>query len=203
MPPIAEIGSPRVSWPLAISETIDSAIGLTAGPHMPPCVPLPSTASAIAIASRSMPMIELIVLISETASAPPSLAAFAGRRMSVMLGVSLTMTGMRVCALHQRVTISIYSGTWPTAEPMPRSDIPCGQPKLSSTPSHSVSSTRARIFCHECSSQGTISETTSARSGQARLTSLISAKLISRSRSVMSSMLLNAIRRRSGPWRAP
>jgi len=28
---------------------------------------------------------------------------------------------------------------------MPRSDMPWGQPKLSSTPSHSVSSTRARI----------------------------------------------------------
>ena len=62
-----------------------------------------------------------------------------------MLGVSLTMTGMRLCALHQRVTISTYSGTWPTAEPIPRSDMPWGQPKLSSTPSHSVSSTRARI----------------------------------------------------------
>ena len=41
-PPIAEIGRPRVSGSRAISETIDSAIGLTAGPHMPPCVPLPS-----------------------------------------------------------------------------------------------------------------------------------------------------------------
>ena len=94
-------------------------------------------------------MIELIVLMSDTASAPPFLAARAGWRMSVMLGVSLTMTGMRVCALHQRATISIYSGTWPTAEPMPRSDMPCGQPKLSSTPSHSVSSTRARIAFQE------------------------------------------------------
>ena len=77
--------------------------------------------------------------------------------------------------------------------------MPCGQPKLSSTPSHSVSSTRARIFFQASSSQGTISETTSARSGHARLTSLISCRLISRSRSVMSSMLLKAIRRRSGP----
>ena len=36
-------------------------------------------------------------------------------------GVSFTITGMRVCCLHQRVTISTYSGTWPTAEPMLRS----------------------------------------------------------------------------------
>ncbi len=148
-------------------------------------------------------MIELIVLMSETASAPPFLDARAGCLMSVMLGVSLTMTGMRVCALHQRATISTYSGTWPTAEPMPRSDMPCGQPKLSSTPSHSVSSTRTRIFRHESSSHGTISDTTSARSGHARLTSLISLRLISRSRSVMSSMLFIAMTRRSGPWMAP
>ena len=107
-----------------------------------------------------------------------------------MLGVSLTMTGMRVCCLHQRVTISIYSGTWPTAEPMPRSLMPCGQPKLSSTPSQPVSSTRGRIAFQDSSSQGTIIETTSARSGQSRLTCLISCRLISRSRSVMSSMLL-------------
>ena len=58
-----------------------------------------------------------------------------------MLGVSLMMTGMRVFALHQRATISMYSGTWPTAEPMPRSLMPCGQPKLSSMPSAPVSST--------------------------------------------------------------
>ena len=85
------------------------------------------------------------------------------------LGVSLTNTGMRVCCLHQRATISMYSGTWPTAEPMPRSDMPCGQPKLSSTPSHSVSSTRARIVFQLSSVQGTISETTIARSGQCLL----------------------------------
>ena len=111
MPPIAEIGRPAHSRSRAISDTIESAIGLTAGPHMPPCVPLPSIASAGVIASRSIAMIELIVLMSETASAPPFFAARAGLLMSVMLGVSLTMTGMRVCALHQRATISTYSGT--------------------------------------------------------------------------------------------
>ena len=145
MPPMAEIGRPAQAGSRAISDTIDRAIGLTAGPHMPPCVPLPSMATSGVMASRSMFMIELMVLMSDTASPPPFFAARAGWRTSVMLGVSLTITGMRVCALHQRATISTYSGTWPTAEPMPRSDMPCGQPKLSSTPSHSVSSTRARI----------------------------------------------------------
>jgi hypothetical protein len=38
-------------------------------------------------------MMELMVLISDTASAPPALAARAGWRMSVMLGVSFTITG--------------------------------------------------------------------------------------------------------------
>ncbi len=203
IPPMAEIGRPAQAGSRAISDTIDSAIGLTAGPHMPPCVPLPSMATSGVMASRSMFMIELMVLMSDTASPPPFFAARAGWRTSVILGVSLTITGMRVCALHQRATISTYSGTCPTAEPMPRSDMPCGQPKLSSTPSHSVSSTRARMACHDCSSQGTISDTMSARSGQARLTSLISRRLISRSRSVMSSMLFIAISRRSGPWMAP
>ncbi len=148
-------------------------------------------------------MIELIVLIRLTASAPPSFAARAGRRMSVMFGVSLTITGIRVCCLHQRATISMYSGTCPTAEPMPRSLIPCGQPKLSSTPSAPVSSTKGRIVRHDASSQGTISDTTSARSGQSRLTALISRRFTSSGRSVISSMLLSPRSRRSAPQIAP
>ena len=93
-------------------------------------------------------MMELMVLISETASALPCLAARAGPRMLVTLGVSFTITGSREFSLHQRVTISTYSGTWPTAAPMPRSDIPCGQPKLSSMPSAPVSSTSGRMVFH-------------------------------------------------------
>ena len=75
------------------------------------------------------------------------------------------MTGIRVAAFTQRVTISMYSGTCPTAEPIPRSLIPCGHPKFSSTPSAPVSSTCRRMRCQAGSSQGTISETTTARSG--------------------------------------
>ena len=47
----------------------------------------------------------LTVLISETASAPPRCAASAGGRMLETLGVSLTMTGIRLCVLHQRVDV--------------------------------------------------------------------------------------------------
>ena len=52
-----------------------------------------------------------MVLIRLTASAPPDLAAPAGFLISVMFGVSFTITGIRVFALTQRVTISMYSGT--------------------------------------------------------------------------------------------
>ncbi|MCY1378169.1 hypothetical protein D9M69_657810 [compost metagenome] len=120
-----------------------------------------------------------------------------------MLGVSLVMTGMRVFCLHQRTTISMYSGTWPTAAPMPRSDMPCGQPKLSSIPSAPVSSTTGRMRCQDSSTHGTISDTTIARSGQSILTCLISRRLVCRSRSVISSMLLRPSRRRSAPQIAP
>jgi hypothetical protein len=48
--------------------------------------------------------------------------------MLVMLGVSFMMTGMVAASITQRVMRSQYSGTWPTAEPMPRSLMPCGQP---------------------------------------------------------------------------
>ena len=82
-----------------------------------------------------------------------------------MLGVSFTITGMRVVCLHQRVICSMRSGAWPTAEPMPRSDMPWGQPQLSSMPSAPVASTSGRISFQADSSQGTIRETTTARSG--------------------------------------
>jgi len=53
------------------------------------------------------------------------------------------------------------------------------------------------------SSHGTISETTMARSGQSRLTCLISRKLTSSGRSVINSMLLKPITRRSWLCQAP
>ena len=153
--------------------------------------------------SRLTEVMELMVLISDTASAPPRFAAAAGWRTSVILGVSLTIQGIRLCCLTQRVTISIYSGTCPTADPMPRSLIPCGQPKFSSTPSAPVSSTSGKIAFHAASSQGTIRLTTMARSGQSRLTDLISRRFTSNGRSVISSMLFSPKSRRSAPQIAP
>ena len=85
---------------------------------------------------------ELMVLIAESASAPPRLAARAGMRMSEIFGVSLTITGVRAFSFTQPVICWQYSGTCPTADPMPRSLMPCGQPKLSSRPSAPASSAR-------------------------------------------------------------
>ncbi len=101
------IGSPRVSAPRAISDTMLSAIGLTAGPQYPPCAPLPSIVGCGANRSRSTEVMLLIVLIRLTASAPPRRAASAGLQISVMFGVSFTMQGIREYCLTQRVTISI------------------------------------------------------------------------------------------------
>ena len=156
-----------------------------------------------AIRSRSTEVIELMVLIRLTASVPPFFAARAGLRISVTFGVSLVITGMREYCLHQRTTISTYSGTRPTAAPMPRSLIPCGQPKLSSMPSTPVSSTSGRMAFQASSSHGTMIEAITARSGQRILTAFISWRFFCRSRSVISSMLLNPISRRSPAQIAP
>ncbi len=75
-----------------------------------------------------MPMTELIVLMSESAFAPAATAARAGSTMFVIFGVSFTITGTLATLITQPVICSQYSGTWPTALPMPRSLMPCGQP---------------------------------------------------------------------------
>ncbi len=104
--------------------------GLHNRPAHAACVPMPPTGGQGVIASMSTPIIELTVLMSETASAPPFFAASAGRRMLCDIRRELHDDGMRVCCLHQRVTISIYFRHLPTAAPMPRSLMPCGQPKF-------------------------------------------------------------------------
>jgi len=80
---------------------------------------------------------------------------------------------------------------------MPRSLMPCGQPKFSSTPSAPVSATRSRIAFQLGSFTGTISETTMARSGKSRFTRRISSRLTCSGRSLISSMLLKPMTRRS------
>ena len=57
-----------------------------------------------------MPVMELIVLIAEKPSAPPCFAARATGRMSVMLGVSFTSTGVRATSFTHSVIIEQYCG---------------------------------------------------------------------------------------------
>ncbi len=137
-------------------------MGLTAGPENPPWLPRPRTSGTGAQVSRLTPISELTVLISAIPSAPPARAARAGGRMSVTLGVSLTSTGSSAVSITHSVIIRTYSGTCPTAAPMPRSLIPCGQPKLSSNPSAPVSFTLRTISCHASRLDSTISDTTTA-----------------------------------------
>ena len=120
--------------------------------------------------------------------------------MSVIFGVSLTITGMRVLALTQRVTISMYSGTCPTALPIPRSDMPCGQPKFSSTPSATgVFHQRQNELPWLLFAGHHQRHYHRAVWIQSRLTALISCKLVSSGRSVINSMLLRPNKRRSAP----
>ncbi len=139
-------------------------------------------------------MIDLIVLMSEIACAPERTTASPGSVMSPMLGVSLTMTGVFANATAQRAISSSTLGSLPTAEPMPRSHIPCGQPKFSSSPSAPASSAFWMISRHS-SFVSTMSEAMTVCLGYRLLTSRISRRFTSSGRSVMSSMLLRPARR--------
>ena len=103
-------------------------------------------------------MSEFIVLIRLTASAPPRSAASAMWVMSVTFGVSFEITGVFATSLAHDVIISVYSGTWPTAAPMPRSLMPCGQPKFSSSASEPASSARRTMSCQVSRLDSTIRE---------------------------------------------
>src|ERR1035437_6846273 len=94
----------------------------------PPWELRPDTVGSGTNVSRFTLVIELMVLMSEMALAPARFAARATAVTSVMLGVSLTMTGMVAASMTQPVIFSATAGCWPTAEPMPRSHMPWGQP---------------------------------------------------------------------------
>ena len=106
----------------------------------------------------------LIVLMRESPSAPPRAAAAPGSVMSPMFGVSFTSTGVLANCLAQLVISWSSLGSCPTDDPIPRSHIPWGQPKLSSSPSQPVSSTlRMRTF--QSSFVSVMSEMTTALCG--------------------------------------
>jgi hypothetical protein len=118
----------------------------------------------------STPMMLLMVLMSDTPSAPPACAAMPCGRMLDTFGVSFTSTGMVENSFAQLVIRSLIFGSWPTAEPIPRSHMPCGQPKLSSRPSAPASIERLMISRHS-SRVSTMSDTITACFGYFFLTS--------------------------------
>ena len=69
-------------------------------------------------------MMDLMVLMREIACAPERSTASPGSVMSPMLGVSLTMTGVRANSTAQRAISSRTLGSLPTADPIPRSHMP-------------------------------------------------------------------------------
>ncbi len=83
--------------------TIFNAIGFTAGPQYPPCELFPSTFGRGSRVFRSIPVIELMVLMAERPSAPARFAARAAMRMSVIFGVSPTITGVAALSLTHSV----------------------------------------------------------------------------------------------------
>src|SRR6187399_2428220 len=109
------------------------------------------------------------------------------------LGVNFVITGMVAASITHSTTMQAISGSCPTVAPMPRSVIPCGQPKFNSIPCAPVSSVflinSAQLFL----SLSAINETIIARPGYSFTISLISFKFRSSGRSLMSSILFSPI----------
>mmetsp|Transcript_11752 Transcript_11752/g.29696 ORF Transcript_11752/g.29696 Transcript_11752/m.29696 type:complete len:203 (+) Transcript_11752:932-1540(+) len=133
-PPVARMGKPGSAR--AMAEIALSAMGRVALPDMPPYVvrfSLPTAGHALL--SPCTPISVDTVLMAVTPDAPPSCAARAMTVMSVTLGVSLAKNGMVHTSFSQRQISSTSSGSCPHARPMPRSPMPWGQLRLSSSAS--------------------------------------------------------------------
>ena len=70
--------------------------------------------------------------------------------MSVMLGVSFTKKGRRTAARTHREMSRTSSASWPHARPMPRSPIPCGHERFSSSAS-APDASASRASCSQSS----------------------------------------------------
>ena len=107
--PCRSTGSPTAA---ATARTWASAIGRTAGPERPPwpaAEPGSPVAGSIALAFS--------VLISETASAPPSSAATATAAGSATFGVSFTISGFAVSGRSASSSAAVSAGCSPTIRP--------------------------------------------------------------------------------------
>src|SRR5436190_15082625 len=136
-----------------------------------------------------------MVLISDNALLPAFTTDRPVGTTECTLGVSLVMTGIVAASITHSTTMQAISGSCPTAAPMPRSVIPCGQPKFNSMPCAPVSSTFFMSSCQLFLSLSAISETIMARSGNNFTHSAISSRLRSNGRSLINSILLKPITR--------
>ena len=109
IPPMPMMGI-FTAW--AHCQTIRTAMGLMAGPDMPPVL----LARAKVLRSISI-FIPVSVLISDITSAPPASAALAISAMSVTFGVSFMITGCFAIFFTSRVICSTPEGLVPKEMP--------------------------------------------------------------------------------------
>src|SRR6266496_5315187 len=134
-----------------------------------------------------------MVLMSDNAFVPAFTTDLPVGTTEWTLGVSFVMTGIVAASITHSTTMQAISGSCPTAAPMPRSVIPCGQPKFNSIPCAPVSSVCLMSSCQLSLLLSAISETIIALSGYSFTISLISLRFTSSGRSLMSSILLKPI----------
>ena len=132
IPPIPMIGSFTA---FAASYTMRTAIGWIAGPDTPPVL-FASTNDFLLISI----FIPVIVLIRETASAPPASTAFAISAMLVTFGLNFMITGCFAYLFTAFVISSAAFGFWPKAIPP---SFTFGQEMLISSMSTSSSARRS------------------------------------------------------------
>lgn len=192
-PPMPDTSAPAAAAIGATRATCASAIGFTAGPDMPPGVVAPSTVgSGRRLPRTSTPAMHCTVLMRAKPAAPPASAAVATRLPSTSFGVSFNHTGTGDAADTQEHTSWTRSGSWPSALPMRRSGMPCGQPALISKASTPVASTLSHRSSQAPRTGSSMMEAMRMRSGWASLTRLKSSSMTDSGRSEMSSMFSQA-----------
>ena len=191
MPPMPEIGRPRR---LAVAGDLGDHVERDRLHRRAAIAAMGALAvdrSAPARSCRDRPlMIELMVLISETASAPPCLRR--ARRVADVGDVRRQLDDdrhARVLLAPARHHLDVFRHLADRrAHAALAHAVRAAEIELDAVAAGLLDQRQDRLPVG--SSHGTISETTSARSGQSRLTCLISRRLTSSGRSVISSMLL-------------
>ena len=156
IPPMPTIGS---STAAATARSCCSATGRTAGPERPPW---PAARAGLA-GERDRPRSPSAVLISETASAPPSSAATATAAGSATLGVSFTISGFSVSGRSASSSATVSLGCSPTIRP----EWTLGQETLSSIAATSSRSATAATSRANSSRLVAITETISGTGSSA------------------------------------